>query len=450
MYNAANQVVGWTYGPAGNLTNDGTTTYTFDALNRLTAQGNTTNTYTGDGTLVAQTTGDTTTRFTQDLVSPLSQVLQRTVGSTTTAYVYGHDRLLALDGIVQTWYGSDALGSVRQTLDSSGTPADVLHYDPWGTPQDGAAPPTFGFTGELQDATSGLVYLRARWYQPTHASFLSRDPFAGIPTEPTTLQPYLYAANAPTTLVDPSGRCYGYLDRIRAISFEAEWCRNLDKAVIIYHHPQATFGQKALAFSYAYTWYAGHAIVIGMAIAGGYTAVEAGVRWVMTVGSAWLLSKCALPAGPPPNLPPVPTLPDQAAPPALPINAPDIVPLGDERFKAVWGPMDFAFIEKSNGGVIVEQIRRLEQPKGSGAAMLAAAFRDRSINIPRPSFIQMQNLIINDDLAALDAGVPPRETIVGGLLSRTAAELGGTATHWMKFADRGKWSIQAYISYGGQ
>jgi len=36
-------------------------------------------------------------------------------------------------------------------LDSTGTPVDVLHYDPWGTPQGSAIPPTFGFTGEIQD-----------------------------------------------------------------------------------------------------------------------------------------------------------------------------------------------------------------------------------------------------------------------------------------------------------
>ena len=62
-YNAANQVDGWAYDAAGSPTSDGTTTYVYDALNRLTTQGSTTNTYTGDGTLVAQTTGDTTTRF---------------------------------------------------------------------------------------------------------------------------------------------------------------------------------------------------------------------------------------------------------------------------------------------------------------------------------------------------------------------------------------------------
>jgi hypothetical protein len=61
--------------PPGNLLADGTTTYAYDALNRLTALGATSNSYTGDGVLVAQTTGGTT-RSTQDLAAPLSQVLQ--------------------------------------------------------------------------------------------------------------------------------------------------------------------------------------------------------------------------------------------------------------------------------------------------------------------------------------------------------------------------------------
>lgn len=52
-YNDANQVVGWPSDTAGNLLNDGTTAYAYDALGRLTQQGATTNTYNGDGVLVA-------------------------------------------------------------------------------------------------------------------------------------------------------------------------------------------------------------------------------------------------------------------------------------------------------------------------------------------------------------------------------------------------------------
>ncbi|HEY3231835.1 MAG TPA: hypothetical protein VGJ87_21575, partial [Roseiflexaceae bacterium] len=91
----------------------------------------------------------TTTRYTQDLAAPLSQVLQAQ-GSTTTKYLYGLDRLASVAGSARTWYAADALGSVRRTLSDTGTPLGIVNYDPWGAPQAGATPPTFGFTGELQ------------------------------------------------------------------------------------------------------------------------------------------------------------------------------------------------------------------------------------------------------------------------------------------------------------
>jgi len=37
-YNDANQVIGWSYDAAGNLLSDGTTTRSYDALNRMVAQ----------------------------------------------------------------------------------------------------------------------------------------------------------------------------------------------------------------------------------------------------------------------------------------------------------------------------------------------------------------------------------------------------------------------------
>ena len=100
------------------------------------------------------------------------------------------ERLAAVSGASRTWYLGDALGSVRRTLNDSGTPLATTNYDPWGTPEAGAAPPTFGFTGELQDAATGLVYLRARWYHAGHGAFTSKDPFGGWPERPYSLHPY--------------------------------------------------------------------------------------------------------------------------------------------------------------------------------------------------------------------------------------------------------------------
>jgi YD repeat-containing protein len=145
-YDAANQVVGWSYDAVGNLTNDGTATYSYDALNRLTQRGTTSYSYNGDSVLVY----DGATRYTQDLISPLSQVLQATQSGTTSDYLYGLDRLAALSGGTRTWYGSDALGSMRQTLSDTGAALGSVCYDPWGGVESGSVP-MFGFTGEVQD-----------------------------------------------------------------------------------------------------------------------------------------------------------------------------------------------------------------------------------------------------------------------------------------------------------
>jgi RHS repeat-associated protein len=191
-YNDANQVIGWSYDAAGNLLSDGTTTRSYDALNRLVAHDSTSYTYNGDGVLVS----DGTTTYVQDLAAPLSQVLS----DGTATYVYGHARLRALGG---PWYVGDALGSVRQTLNDAGAVLATTNYDPWGVPTAGTPQP-FGFTGELHH--QGQVYLRARWYAPGQGRFVSEDPFAGFPEMPYSLHAYQYGYSNPLRWTDPSGR----------------------------------------------------------------------------------------------------------------------------------------------------------------------------------------------------------------------------------------------------
>ncbi len=198
---------GWTYDNAGNLTNDGVTSYGYDATNDLT--GTTTTgqsraySYNGDGTLVSQTANGTTTSYTQDLGADQSQILAGTVGMTTTDYLYGQDTapLAALTGGTRTWYGIDGQGSVRQSLDDSGTVLGVASYDPFGQIEAGSTLiGPFGYTGELQDSVTGQEYLRARWYQPDNGTLLGVDPLLNV-----TGQPYSYAYDDPVNGSDPSG-----------------------------------------------------------------------------------------------------------------------------------------------------------------------------------------------------------------------------------------------------
>ncbi len=208
-YDAADQVVGWGYDAAGNLLSDGATSYSYDALNRLTGSSATgrdsSYAYNGDGTLVSQTTNGTTTSYAQDLAASQSQILAATTGITTTAYLYGSDiaPLLALTGSTRTWYGLDGQGSVRQTLDDAANVLGIQTYDPYGQVEAGSTLTSiFGYTGELQNTTTGAEYLRARWYQPGDAQLLGVDPALA-----STDQPYAYANDDPVNGSDPGGQC---------------------------------------------------------------------------------------------------------------------------------------------------------------------------------------------------------------------------------------------------
>jgi RHS repeat-associated protein len=55
-----------------------------------------------------------------------------------------------------------------------------------------------GALGCRADATTGLIYMRQRWYDPTLQRFISRDPLRSA-------NRYAYCLNNPTNYVDPSG-----------------------------------------------------------------------------------------------------------------------------------------------------------------------------------------------------------------------------------------------------
>ncbi|NJO07709.1 MAG: RHS repeat-associated core domain-containing protein [Chloroflexaceae bacterium] len=96
---------------------------------------------------------------------------------------------------------------MRLTLDDAGVPIDPsgYSYTPFGIPQSGAQPEPFGFAAEQWDAATGLVYLRARWYDPASGTFLGRDPFEGFPDMPYSQHPYQYGYSNPALYVDPTG-----------------------------------------------------------------------------------------------------------------------------------------------------------------------------------------------------------------------------------------------------
>jgi RHS repeat-associated protein len=179
------------------------TTYTYDQENRLTAySGMAMYAYNGDGLRMSKTVGATAESFTWDLSGQLPLLIQ----DGATRYVTGSNgaplEQIASDGTIR-YYHQDALGSTRALTNANGQLDSVYLYDPYGNTiswSGSPAPNPFQFAGEYTDAESGLQYLRARYYDPTTAQFLTRDPM-----EPLTRQPYAYASNNPLNLTDPSG-----------------------------------------------------------------------------------------------------------------------------------------------------------------------------------------------------------------------------------------------------
>ena len=202
----------YTWDDNGNLLTKGGETFTWDQADRLvgwTDGADTVSyTYNGDGVRVAKTINGTATAYLQDTAVGLPVVLQETTGGTSVAYVYGNDLIHSLEsGGTPSFYHTDGLGSTRLLTDDTGSITDQYSYAAFGATRThtGSSANEFTFTGEQVDVETGLVYLRARYYDPEVARFVSPDPWSGHTNNPQTQNPYVYVTNNPLTQIDPSG-----------------------------------------------------------------------------------------------------------------------------------------------------------------------------------------------------------------------------------------------------
>ncbi len=153
----------------GNLLNDGANTYAYDAANRLSTVHSPSSTvsyaYNGMGDRLQQTIGSVQNNYVMDLNAGLTQVLD----DGTDQYIYGDDRIAQINTSIEYFLG-DALGSVRQLTKASGAVTLAQRYDPYvaNMSSSRAITSTFGYTGEQTDPM-GMIYLRARYYDPTWA-----------------------------------------------------------------------------------------------------------------------------------------------------------------------------------------------------------------------------------------------------------------------------------------
>ncbi len=208
-YNAANQQTAFagqslTYDLNGNLTSDGTNTYTWNARNQL-----------------ALISGSTTASFSYDA---FGRRVTRTLNATTTTYFYdGHNIVQELSGttpvanllnggIDEVFSRSESTGTLAPFVDglgstiglsnSSGAVQTQYTYEPFGkTSASGTASTNPSqFTGRENDGT-GVYYYRARYYSPSLQRFVSEDPIGLL----GGINLYAYVDNDPIRYRDPYG-----------------------------------------------------------------------------------------------------------------------------------------------------------------------------------------------------------------------------------------------------
>lgn len=173
--------------------------------------------YNGVGDRLQQTVNSATTSYTLDLNAGLTQVL----ADGTNTYLYALGRVAEQAGTIWTYYHPDAIGSVRQLSDSTGTLTLGQSFEPFGDllKSAGTGSSNYGFTGEWTDGT-GLLNLRARYLNTGIGRFMSRDTWAGDYNRPLSLNRWNYVEGNPINYTDPSGNTFrpmGYIHWVQVI-----------------------------------------------------------------------------------------------------------------------------------------------------------------------------------------------------------------------------------------
>jgi RHS repeat-associated protein len=259
-YNSLSQLSGITsdtlasgsykYDGSGNLTTNLSQTQAYDVANKLsqtTRNGNTDYAFDGRGNRTAATSSAGTKTYEYNQQDQLTKTVQngktvsytydangllknRKQGTSSANFVWDYNSAVPLlldDGKYEyvytvsnapaaqinkstkevTYLHQDELGSVSGTTNANGDLTGSYLYTAFGEQQTVAGlkdtthqKTRFGYAGEWQDPDTGLYNLRARWYDPTDANFINRDPL-----EQSTGEAYSYGSGNPKVYTDPLG-----------------------------------------------------------------------------------------------------------------------------------------------------------------------------------------------------------------------------------------------------
>ena len=101
---------------------------------------------------------------------------------------------------------TDALGSPVVVTRQDRSIVEESEYEPYGQVLNRPMHDGPGYTGHVEDAATGLVYMQQRYYDPMIGVFLSVDPVTAYDSPVASFNRYRYANGNPYSLIDPDGR----------------------------------------------------------------------------------------------------------------------------------------------------------------------------------------------------------------------------------------------------
>jgi RHS repeat-associated protein len=190
------------FGELGNgTTTSSSTPAPISVMGSTSAQGTTTYAYNGDGLRTGKTVNNVTESFSWGFIQGLPLVIQ----DAGTSFIYGPGDVpveqVSASG-TPLYLHQDQLGSTRLLTDATGAVAGTYSYAAYGATvsHTGSAVTPLQFAGQYFDSETGFYYLRARYFDPGTAQFVSRDPLVAA-----TRQPYAYVGGNPLNHIDPMG-----------------------------------------------------------------------------------------------------------------------------------------------------------------------------------------------------------------------------------------------------
>jgi len=239
-YNALNQLVSLTdengtrvfsYDENGNCVNDGKRLYEWDVQNRLVRvivpnEGEVRFRYCADGMRVEkQVVGGLTTKYVYDGQTVIGEIrsdgTKRWYVLGAMGYICRIDEGANGEILARDYFVYDGLGSCRALVSSNGLIVAKYDYDVYGSVrgQEGQRANNFKYVAQIghpTDEETGLIYMRARYYDPEIGRFISEDPSGhGVNW-------YLYADGNPVNKVDVDGR--------KSLRSKPDWLINLAQA----------------------------------------------------------------------------------------------------------------------------------------------------------------------------------------------------------------------------